>query len=509
MVYVRKSVWANGGDFSDPILYWYAKGVGALRAKPIADKTSWNFMAAVHGIDFGLWQQYGYYDPSQTLPPQSVQDLYWNQCQHQSWFFLPWHRGYIWSIEALVRAAIVALGGPADWAMPYWNYSDIHDQNARILPPAFAQTTMPDGSTNPLYIAQRYGNGTTPIVLPPQDVTLGALKVTNFTGTGRGALSGFGGVKTGFSHSGNIQGQLESLPHNVVHVDIGGENQDGPGLMSDPDTAGLDPIFWLHHANIDRLWVVWNAMDPAHKNPTDDPAWMNGPLDRRFVVPTVAGGDFFYTPAQMLGTDTLPLDYIYDQSNVAVAAAAVAAAVPMLRGAAMAESKAAELIGANSAALAVTGTHVATNVQLDTGLTRQVAASFRGALARAATANSVATAPSHDRVLLNLENIRAARNGEVIDVFLNLPEGAHPNDRPDLRAGTIGLFGVRQASSPDRPHGGMGVSEVLDITDIVKTLDRQGGFDPTKLSVHLVPRRPADAAAGISVERVSVFRQPA
>ena len=23
------------------------------------------------------------------------------------------------------------------------------------------------------------------------------------------------------------------------------------------ETAGLDPLFWLHHANIDRLWEVW------------------------------------------------------------------------------------------------------------------------------------------------------------------------------------------------------------------------------------------------------------
>jgi tyrosinase len=27
--------------------------------------------------------------------------------------------------------------------------------------------------------------------------------------------------------------------------------------MTDPDTAALDSIFWLHHANIDRLWATW------------------------------------------------------------------------------------------------------------------------------------------------------------------------------------------------------------------------------------------------------------
>ena len=50
----------------------------------------------------------------------------------------------------------------------------------------------------------------------------------------------------------------------IVHVLVGGSdpNSNLPGLMSDPDTAGLDPIFWLHHANIDRLWEVWR------QNPT-------------------------------------------------------------------------------------------------------------------------------------------------------------------------------------------------------------------------------------------------
>ena len=29
------------------------------------------------------------------------------------------------------------------------------------------------------------------------------------------------------------------------------------GLMGDPHTATRDPVFWLHHANIDRIWWLW------------------------------------------------------------------------------------------------------------------------------------------------------------------------------------------------------------------------------------------------------------
>jgi len=33
-------------------------------------------------------------------------------------------------------------------------------------------------------------------------------------------------------------------------------------------TAPADPIFWMHHANIDRLWWKWQTMPAnASKNP--------------------------------------------------------------------------------------------------------------------------------------------------------------------------------------------------------------------------------------------------
>ena len=43
----------------------------------------------------------------------------------------------------------------------------------------------------------------------------------------------------------------------------------------------LDPIFWLHHANIDRLWSLWNR---RVANPTDG-AWLNHTFTNNFVNP--------------------------------------------------------------------------------------------------------------------------------------------------------------------------------------------------------------------------------
>ena len=72
---------------------------------------------------------------------------------------LPWHRAYLISFEEIVRAAIVELHGPTDWALPYWNYSSATVQHALAIPEAFTQAKLPDGSDNPLHVEARFGTG--------------------------------------------------------------------------------------------------------------------------------------------------------------------------------------------------------------------------------------------------------------------------------------------------------------------------------------------------------------
>jgi hypothetical protein len=58
---------------------------------------------------------------------------------------------------------------------------------------------------------------------------------------------------------------LEWLLHDGIHVWIGGANQtftDG-GHMTFPAVAVNDPIFFLHHANVDRLWTIWQQLHPG------------------------------------------------------------------------------------------------------------------------------------------------------------------------------------------------------------------------------------------------------
>ena len=42
--------------------------------------------------------------------------------------------------------------------------------------------------------------------------------------------------------------------------------------MADFATVGGDPLFYLHHANLDRIWESWNRL--GHTNPTD-PEYLN------------------------------------------------------------------------------------------------------------------------------------------------------------------------------------------------------------------------------------------
>jgi tyrosinase len=120
----------------DQTLEWCAKAVAAMQALPQTDPMGWTFQAAVHGID----------------PLPSAMAGLWAECQHGSSFFLPWHRMYILNFERIVAMHVASLGGPADWALPYWNYTT-SDPATLALPPAFRNPVLPGGAANPLYAA--------------------------------------------------------------------------------------------------------------------------------------------------------------------------------------------------------------------------------------------------------------------------------------------------------------------------------------------------------------------
>jgi tyrosinase len=455
-VRTRKNVLTLGSPGDD--LFWYARAVADLQTRPVTDPTSWRYLAAVHGYDAAS-------DPNPTnvaFPSNSLQRQFWNQCQHSTWYFLPWHRPYLTCFEQIIAAAVVKLGGPPNWALPYWNYSDPSNNNqARLLPAAFVDPQLSDGSPNSLWVNGR--NSTTgDFNIPDTDVSLKCLTDSQFTGGATGGHPGFGGPKTIFNHSGGPFGALENTPHNHIHVDIG-------GLMSDPDTAALDPIFWLHHSNIDRLWEVWRHRDAGFVNPAD-PAW----LTLSFGFHDASGNVLTFTPAQVVDPAQLMHGYQYDDISDPIAASPRLAAVPPMAAMTAGPQPQPELVGATTA------------VVLDSAVnTAQIA--FRPQTAQAARARVAAVRPA--RAFLNLENVTGTGRLPQYDVYIDVPPpGQETGATPPLFAGTLSPFGVQKASLPGGPHGGSGTTTVLEITEPVEQLRREGRWDDARLRVTFIRR---------------------
>lgn len=409
---VRRSVWELEGEQPwHPILLAFAQAVRGLQARGPDEQTSWAYQAAIHG--------------TASVPPAQG----WNQCQHGGWFFLPWHRLYLYYFERIVRSVVVRQGGPQDWALPYWDYDA--GGNSNTLPPSFRQQTLPDGTPNPLFVTARNPAVNAGAGLPPQATSAAAaMRMTNYVPP---PLPGFGGGQTnGPQHFFNAFGALEQTPHNVVHVLVG-------GLMTNPNTAALDPIFWLHHCNIDRLWMEWNAAGGV--NP-DSAAWTaqtfelfdeNGAPETR---PLSDADD----PIGVMG-------YRYDT---------VALERPAVGFEAMAEPSGAgsepEVVGAADEPVVLVGGSQSVDVPID-------AWAARDAAERAAPSDG-------GRVYLSLEHVNAETTpSQAYAVYLEAPGGERR-----YHVGNMALFGIEELHEARGEHGPHHQRFVYDVTDVAADL---------------------------------------
>jgi tyrosinase len=96
-----------------------------------------------------------------------------------------------------------------------------------------------------------------------------------------------------------VKGTLEATPHDLVHGFVG-------GLMGDSRSA-RDPLFMMHHCNIDRIWWMWNQ---GGQFDSPDPLWTDMTFQNNFFNPDG-------TPYSPKVTDLLtpePLGYTYVQT---------------------------------------------------------------------------------------------------------------------------------------------------------------------------------------------------
>lgn len=162
--------------------------------------------------------------------------------------FLAWHRCFLHSFEK-------RLGVP----LPYWDWVATPSLPAKISTPALLASWS---------VTRNWDAGQ----LPDQTDVDAAMSKTTFD---------------------TFQSTIELGPHNAGHRAVGGTMQSA--------SSPADPIFWMHHANIDRIWTIWQANHPTKK-----------PINQAAnLLPTNAPGIIRGKVRDTLDLSPAGLDYIY------------------------------------------------------------------------------------------------------------------------------------------------------------------------------------------------------
>lgn len=192
--------------------------------------------------------------------------------QHNNGLFLPWHRLQLLHLEQI----IAGLTGHTKFAMPYWDAQEHNTLPTWITTPGalLYERQRAPGVHSLDFNAARWARSPYMARLTSDDFQTFAGRLP----AGAGMVEGYG--------------------HNYIHELVG-------GLMKRLTTAATDPIFWMHHCNVDRVWATWHASQSANVYPADWTArTVNG-----FV-----GGQGEDTGDWRVGSvlETRPLGYGYD-----------------------------------------------------------------------------------------------------------------------------------------------------------------------------------------------------
>jgi tyrosinase len=214
-----------------------------------SDNRSWVYWAEYHG--FNRYDCWHHSRVGLGRGSQFAYDL-----------FLPWHRAYLLNFDHVTREQ------NPDAILPWWDWTS--ERSHRVgVPPAYSEPEV-DGQPNPL------ASGPTPdmpddparrtrrfpgdlSVLPSMDAPDPAVGLPSINEV------------LNLSQYVDFSNQLQNV-HDFIHGWTGGINPENPnqgGDMGVIATSAFDPIFWAHHAMIDRLWYLWQLKWGVNNIPDD------------------------------------------------------------------------------------------------------------------------------------------------------------------------------------------------------------------------------------------------
>lgn len=454
----------------------YADAITRMKALTDDDPLGW------------LWQWYTHFVNGTTSKSAELSRIFggvsssrsslanemWNTCQshagQNSNHFLPWHRIFVFYFERIIRQ----VSGRADFTLPYWNYTSWDPAKRGVVP---LQFRLPDDPVfGALYLPNRtsLANSGQPI---HQNQPGDAMNISSVM------------ALTNYSTVGSVQGfcrALDSGVHGRIHVLTGTSSN-----MGAVPYAANDPLFWIHHSNIDRLWASWNRN--GNRNPTSatwaDNTFIFANQNRQRVVARLK--NYF---------SVLQLGYTYDRfvtsSGTETASAAMTAQSTLQAAAAgvperVARAASAAHLGANPVnveLLPIPGTRSTSVLGLDPG-------------------------QPNKRVYLVLKDLHTwAQPGVLFHVYLRPGRGSAAGaPAPSSYVGNINFF---DAEFHDH-GGGSPLDEALgenfysfDVTELLRGLARAGSDNArNSLLVTIVPGGVPETGAQPLVSTIELHRQ--
>ncbi|KAK7417453.1 hypothetical protein QQX98_004573 [Neonectria punicea] len=261
----------------------YIRSIIELQKQSASDQGSWFQVAGIHGRPYVEWNGAG----------KETSNGWEGYCPHGENLFLPWHRPYLMLYEQRLvetatklanqyptssRAKYVAAA--ATLRSPYWDWAATSAVPQATVTKKF-NVNVPNGSglkvqsvNNPLaaYFFPKsaldgaFGTFDQPENRPqiyrcrsPQNYPNSANKLISGRSYKQWVYDAFSASTTfdEFASTGSSGVSLEQI-HNTIHWDGACGYQ-----FVDADFAAFDPLFMLHHTNIDRLWAYWQFIRPG------------------------------------------------------------------------------------------------------------------------------------------------------------------------------------------------------------------------------------------------------